>query len=64
MSKKDETPKQEQRVVRLQVLSKREQRKKQGACLDCGLRICPGSRGQECLAERIDASELKGIKWV
>lgn len=60
--KTDENPKQELRVVRLQVLSTKAQRIKQGACLDCGMVICPGARGRECLAERIDAEELKADK--
>lgn len=52
------------RVARIH---ERAARKKAGACVSCGLCICPGARGKDCVARKATAEEWEQIqktKWV
>ena len=50
--------------VAVQVLSRRSQRRAKGACLSCGVRICPGASGRKCSARRFTPQEWQALKKV
>ena len=50
--------------VAVQVMSTRAERKHKGACLSCGLVICPGARGRSCAARRFTEKEWQEIRKI